>query len=223
MKNILAGLIIIIVSFVHVISQEINPPSLGLHLGMKAGISVIETPEGRQNGISFNSLPEFGINSFYPISKSSNLGIILNIEYSTYSFIIKDFSKGTNYFHEASYITFNPNINFNGLTFGFGFGMPSSANVEGVNIDTKVINTMIDFRIGYNYPIFVDETGTINIYFIAFYMLTNVFDNFKSDDPLKLIIPEIKNYPITNVHNPRAASVSIGFKYDFNFSDTETK
>ena len=144
----------LLISFINVFPAGIHSPSIGLNLGLKAGISVIETPEGRQNGISFNGLPEFGINAFYPVSNTGNLGITLNFEYSTYSFIIKDFGKNTKFVHESSYITFNPNLYFNGLTFGFGFGLPSSASMEGVNIDTKVINTMVDFRFGYIYPIF---------------------------------------------------------------------
>ena len=70
---------------------------------------------------------------------------------------------------------------------------------------------------------FEDETGIINIYFYASYMLTKVYDNFKVNDPLKLIVPELEGYPITDVHNPRVASISIGFKYDFNLNSKETK
>jgi hypothetical protein len=223
MKKKYVYIFVFLISFLRLFSQTIHPVSIGLNLGMKAGISVIETPEGRQNGISFNSLPEFGINGFYPISKSSNLGLSLNLEYSTYSFVIKDFGKGTKYVHEASYITFNPNLYFNGITFGFGLGLPSIANMDGINIDAKVINTMIDFKFGYIYPIFEDETGIINIFFNASYMLTKVFDNFKINDPLKLTVPEIVGYPITDANNPRTASVTLGFKYDFNLNSTEAK
>ena len=212
--------ILIFVYFISVfivLSQANYPPSIGLELGMKAGISVIQTPIGRQNAIEISSLPDIGIVGYYPISETSPLGINIKLDYNNYSYGMKDFGTGQVYKQSMSYISFNPSIYFNGIIFGFGVGFPVSANYDGNSIDIGIINTLYDLRFGYSYDIFYDESARLSISLIGSYMLNGVINDFDKNDPFELIIPQVENYDINNSHNPRAAGIYLGISYHYLF------
>jgi hypothetical protein len=63
-----------------------------------------------------------------------------------------------------------------------------------------------------------DETGSLNIFFYAGYMLNNVMDDFPKNDPLQGIIPYSPEQTISDDLNMRAASICVGFNYLFNLS-----
>jgi len=152
-----------------------------------------------------------------PITEESLLGMRLNIFYSSYSYGIKDFSDNTVYQHNLSYLKFNPELFFSGFMFGFSYALNLDGNMEGQRITSSHLNDLAEFSIGYEIPLFVDETGRLSLYFRGGYMLGGIFDNFTQHDPLKNIVPEDETFPVNNSHNPRAAWLLVGFNYMFNF------
>lgn len=218
-KFILASLIIyILASAAH--AQENFSKSVGIYAGMKAGINGVEPPEGRKSALSFNGLPDFGITSYLPVSSSAQLAAIVDLGYSSYSFITKNAwgdLPDMEFVHNFSYLTLSPKFYFHSFMFGFKFGVPLAADIEGADVDTDQIDMMAEVVLGGMFPLYYDETGRFDIYIEASYMLTGLYDNFAKDDPLRNKIPEASFDPITNDSNPRVASLTIGFNYMFNF------
>lgn len=191
--------------------------SAGINAGFRAAISGVETPIGRQNAVAFSAVPEAGLSFYLPVAEETLLGAKFNLFYSSYSFGIKDFSDNTVYQHNFSYLKFNPELFFAGFLFGFSYAVPLDGNMEGENIKSSHLVDLAEFSIGYEIPLFVDETGRLNLYLRGGYMLGGIFDNFIEQDPLKTIVPEDQTFPVNNSHNPRAAWFLVGFNYMFNF------
>lgn len=216
---------IFIFAFVELSSQEIGNYYFGFgpYLSMKAGINHINTPIGRKNGVNLNKIPDFGINTFIPISIASKLGITVDAGYSTYSYIIENESNGDKFAHNYSYLTLCPSMFFAGFQFGFSFGYPIVAEYEGIEIPADDLDLIAELRLGYTYPLFSDETGRLAVFISAGYMLNGMYVDFEEDDPLKDVVPSPPsiNQRITNGFNPEAASVAIGFLYHFNFPPLE--
>lgn len=191
---------------------------LGPMVGVRAGVNGVDTPENRQNGMAFGKLPDFGITANIPLSKSNKIGLHANLGYHTYSYAIKDYNSGDKYAHNLSYFAINPNLYFNGFVMGFNIGIPMSGDVEGKSIETGDLNMLFEFRMGGHINLMEDETGSLNIFFYAGYMLNNVIDDFPKNDPLKGIIPYSPEQTISDDLNMRAASICVGFNYLFNLS-----
>jgi hypothetical protein len=214
MKKIIIILSIFLVVGSMADAEENYPYSVGPAVSMKAGINGVNTPQGRKNGLAFNSVPDFGVSSYIPVSKSSKLGAIVDIMYNNYSYNIENVHSGEDYAHEYSYLTFGASLYFKGLTMGFVFGTPLSASY-GADIDTENISTMTEFKISGIIPLMNDETGRLNLFIRAGYMLSGIYDDFGKHDPLKETIPAEPPEKITNEFNPRGASIAIGFNYLF--------
>lgn len=213
--KILVNILIFFISIAFAYSQANYPISVGLELGMKTGISVIQTPIGRQNAIEISSLPDIGIVGYYPISENAPLGILAKLDFNNYSYGMKDFGTGQVYKQSMSYISFNPSIFFKGIIFGFGFGLPISANYDGNEIDVANINALYDLRFGYSFDIFYDESARLSLSIIGSYMLKGVINDFVKNDPFKTIIPQVENYEINNSHNPRGTGITLSISYHY--------
>ena len=217
-RIIILGLTFMLLSGFEIFAHSDYDFSIGPYLSAKGGINGVNTPSGRKNGVAINTVPDFGITGYYPLSRTSNLGISLDIGYSTYSYLIKVSSLDKEFTHTYSYITLSPNFAFEFLLIGFNFGFPVKANY-GPEIDIDKLDAISEFRIAVNIPLLKDETGSLNIFIQAGYMLTGIYDDFENDDPLidEGVIPRQPNR-LTNEHNPRAASLLIGLNYLFNLS-----
>jgi hypothetical protein len=219
MKKIIIFILFTAVSlqFAKAQDEELYPLSIGPLLSGKLGISGVDTPLGRKNGLAVSPLPDMGITAYLPTNTYANLGALLSLEVSSYSFIMQDVDKETDYQHNLQYVTFSISFYFDKFWLGFGTGLNVGANYEGVEIDTDIINTMYDVRIGFMYPIYYDKDARLNVFIEGSYMLKGIYDDFVDKDPLKDIIPEKQDERITNIHNPRVAAVRIGFNYMFQF------
>ncbi|MBM2814284.1 MAG: hypothetical protein HW421_1046 [Ignavibacteria bacterium] len=219
MKKYLFYLVALLMILPATLSSQIDENTRGMEIGpfisMKAGINAVNPPNVRKNAIAFNGLPDFGLAFFVPLSQTNNIGVEFVGAYSTFTYSI-DRAFGTlSYKHSFSYSTLAANFNFDFLTAGFIFGLPISADF-GPQLDVNLLNIISEFHIGGSYPVMSDETGSLVVFITAGIMLTNIFNDFKKDDPLINLMPVSTDQQLTNDYNPRAASVSIGFKYMFN-------
>lgn len=195
-------------------AQMMKVLSIGPTIGYKAGISVVNTPLGRKNGVSFNKLPDFGLLSYIPMSKSENIGLQLDIMYTQYSYKMvsaHDNKKEFNFHH--SYIAINPNFYFKGMIFGFAILIPNNSKIEDSEIKNSFINTSFMLNLGYQHQIYIDDSGELNIFLNGGYFLNGVYKDFSKNDPMNSILPADER--VTKIHNPRIASLQVGFNFLF--------
>ncbi len=187
--------------------------SFGLNASVKAGVSIIETPKGRQNGLSFNQYPDVNLSLYIPITLEERIGAITEVGFTNYSYLINNYSTGTSYKNSFSFIGLTQSIYFNGFLFGFGVNFPVSYDIDGATQKLDNVNTTFDLQFGYMYDLYRDESASFAVFIKAFYQLNGNFSEFTKNDPFKTLIPEVAGYPINNGHNPRAVALSIGFSY----------
>jgi len=222
MKTFIGILIIGIFCSINIFSQDTKTNGLGPSLVYKSGISVVNTPKGRKNGISFNKIPDFGVSFYMPLSKTSNLGITTDVCYSTYSYKLKSAHNSNEYQFNHSYLTINPNFFFSGFLLGVSFGVPLNSKFgDGIVIDTKTQKVVAEVKIGGMIPIFQDDTGELNIVILGGYFFSGIYDDFVKNDPLskKGLLPT--DELLTKIFNPRLASLGVGFNFHFNLVKKE--
>ncbi|HPI20121.1 MAG TPA: hypothetical protein PKY56_07090 [Candidatus Kapabacteria bacterium] len=198
--------------------QDANRFLIGPSLGMKAGVNGAPSLEGRKNGLAFNGIPEIGISAFYWLSDTSNLAFHCDLSYSTYSFLQKSGINDKEFTEKFGYLKFGADFYFSNFLLGFGVGLPLSGDIEGNEIDTKILNALTEIRLAGWLPVVADETGTLNLFIQASYMLTGVFKDYSKNDPLLSYLPPSTPYNVAEKYNPRVVSLSIGFNYLFNLN-----
>lgn len=189
----------------------------GPYLDFKTGVNGTDSPRGRKNALGFNGIPDFGFTTYLPISATSDLAVTFDFGYSTYTYRQQNYDTEENFDFRYSYATFCASFYFEKFLIGFNFGYPVSADF-GETIDVDLLSSLAEIEFGYSYPMFEDETGVLNAYIKAGYFLTGVYDDYDEDDPVKELAPVQAPDRLTNAFNPRAASVSIGINYLFNFT-----
>lgn len=203
-------------------SQDNYNMCIGTYISAKMGINGVNPPNGRQNGINFNSLPDFGMEYYVPLSMTSQLGLLFDLGYSTYSYKIKAYPYLLNTFitwdsvftHQYSYVTLGTNLFFDGMTLGFNIGFPSSAKLMTATIKTSDLSTILELTIGGRINLFGDETGRFTLYINGGYMISGIYKDFAKSDPINNLFKPPQT--LTNIFNPRAASLSLGLNYMFN-------
>lgn len=198
-------------------SQDFKTTSVGPYIGYRAGISTVVTPQGRKNGVGFNNIPEFGISSYFPLTSEANIGIVGELGYSTYSYLMKSGRPdGTEYQLTHSYLTINPNFYFKGFFAGIALGMPMASDYDGVEIKTSTQEIIAELKIGGMIPVYKDRSGELNFIIVGGYFLSGVYKDFVKNDPMKVLLGT--DEPVTNIFNPRPASLMIGFNFLFNLN-----
>ncbi|NLO19676.1 MAG: hypothetical protein GX121_07365 [Ignavibacteria bacterium] len=199
-------------------SSEFDRLFLGPSLGVKAGLNGAPSLEGRKNGMAFCGIPEIGMNALYWLSDSSDLAINFDISYSSYAFEQKSWAGNLSFPQRYSYLKLGADFYFSQFLAGFGVGFPLNGDIEGNKIDKSILNTIAEIRLAGWFPVMSDETGTLNIFVQASYMLNGIFDDYPKNDPLLNQLPPSPPYSVTEKYNPRAVSLSIGFNYLFGLS-----
>lgn len=212
-KIIIATLFILTFSLVR--AQDAHEFSWGPYLQLKAGVNGGNIPEGRKNAVLFNGVPDFGLSIYYPLGEFYDIGLMADLGMSTYAFGQKDVINAVQYDLKFSYLTFAPYFYFQGFMAGLALGYPLMADY-GAEIDTKHVAFMAELRLSGMYPLYMDESGSLNAVLHAGYMLTGVYEDFPVDDALKEIIPALPPQVHTNKYNPRVISISLGINYLFN-------
>ncbi len=214
-KIVIAFLIAVTISGAQA-QEDFHYRSAGPFLAFKTGVNGGYIPTGRKNSVAFNGMPDLGFTLFYPLGEESDLGLLVDLAYTTYAYGIKGVDVNYDEALKYNYITLGPSIHFNGFTAGLNFGIPVGNNF-GDKLDVDKMNFMVEVRLGYYYPVLNDEDGTLNVFAQAGYMLTGIYKNFTKDDPLLKIVPPTYPERFTDKYNPRAVSLMIGLNYLLNF------
>jgi hypothetical protein len=200
--------IILLSAYSNSISKEPGLPGVGAFLSLKGGVNAAEVPNGIKNGFVFNGIPDFGLTGYLPFSKTSTVGISLDLAYNTYAYKFKYPAYEETI--KVSYFGIGPSLNASGFLLGLNIGIPLSASLEGDfsgSPDTENYATFVEIRIGGMIPVYEDKTGILNINLMGGYFLTGQENTDKTNTDDK--------------YNPHPASISFGISYLFNINSKQ--
>lgn len=226
MKKIIFTILVIIFLMGELKSQEILPMAIGPYISFAGGVNANDVPKGRKNGFTFSNLPDFGLNYYLPFTKTANLGLSLDLSYSTYPYQMKNYYTSTPYDFYFHYFEINPSVFFSGFTFGFNVSIPMMGEIDNGVDFTDDLNTTYGLHLGGVIPIFSNETGRVNFIIEGNYAFSGTYKDYNiTNDPMTRYAPP--ETPLNDALNPRNGSVSIGFSYLFHLTkpqsfDTET-
>lgn len=214
MKKLLFIATIFMLSATQVLPQGM---SLGPNIFYKAGISAVDTPSGRKNGVAPSEYPDLKLVFHYPFNEKQSIGITTDIGLSNFSYVMESYETKHKTTVNHSYFTINPNMNFGGFLLGLQVGIPISSNYDGKEIKTSTQKITADVTIGGMIPVFKDKIGVLNIIVFGSYNFTGVYKDFVNDDPMQApnACPVCPN-GLSESNNPRPASLGLGFNFLFN-------
>lgn len=200
--------------------------SIGAYILAKAGVNTA-VAKGRMTDVNINSLPDFGVSVFAPFQAGGRLGIGLDLGYATYTYINKPLTAANDdntIVEQYSYVNVFPHLNLSGIVFGVNLGlsprghgksqsgrtMPLTTDPNRTELSSDELSTLVEVRLGGNFPIWEHSTGHLNLYLMAGYALSRVYSDYKTyryswDDNIS---PSASN-------NPRPASLAVGLAYYF--------
>lgn len=212
-------------------SQDIDPMAVGVFVAGKASTNVSTAKVLFDNSFAVAPVSDFGVTGYIPLSKRKNMGVLLDVGMSSYSYTEKlksDPSKEDSAFtHKYSYLTIGPSFTASYITFGFNLGLPMGVirkngsgteitTIDGFRtltssqIDTTVysdekdnLKTTLEIRVGAMVPVLKTSLGRLNVFANAGYMISNIL----KDEYFKL--PSLKDA------NPSIFSFSIGVNFLF--------
>jgi hypothetical protein len=223
MRKTLLVLFIVFTSTASMLAQDIY---LGPYVLLKGGTNVAGVPDGLKTSANFNGIPDFGLTARWMFDKYSNLGVVLDFGYSTYSFRVgpdnaDQATDASTIIFKPSYITVVPSIYLSGFTLGFAFGFPAAYSVMSATGDDKsgqflanvkdINGPLIELRVGGMIPVLKSEKGILSILVQGGYMLTGMVDNTYWEKYSSTFKDE--------ANNPKVLSLGVGVNYLFNLSE----
>jgi len=211
------------------LSQDIDPIAVGVFLAGNGSSNVSKARLNSENGFAVTPLSDFGITGYIPVSKRKNMGVLLDVGMSSYSYSEKPTANPTDettITNKFNYLSISPSFTASYITFGFNLGLPMSAsrkNGSGTEVTTidsfpivkngvndkllsdvkDNLNPVIEIRVGAMIPVVKSTLGRLNIFAKAGYMISKML----KDDYYK-----VAGFSDTN---PSMFSVSIGINYLF--------
>ncbi|HZV11667.1 MAG TPA: hypothetical protein VFA55_00510 [Candidatus Kapabacteria bacterium] len=205
MKKLVYCVLFVIISVYSAQAQNIYPMAVGPFITLKGGVNTGTIPNGTKTDFALNSIPDFGATAYFPFSDSSNIGVAVDLGYSTYGIRSKPNTGAvdSNTFDSSySYLTLSPSLNANVFTLGFNFGIPLAASAKNLsgnqnrNLNTSLLSMLVELRVGAMIPLMNDATGRLDLIVQGGYMLSGMYSSSTSS-------------------NPKAASIALGLNYLF--------
>jgi len=156
-----------------------HPMSVGLEIGYKAGINAAEVPEGTKNGVSFASMPDFGVQFYMPFQGQNYMGLLANIGYYTFPYKFTFENTNAELKYNTSYIGLGADFYVSGFTVGVNYGFPSAATIGDADLNTETLAGAFEFRLGAHIPMMVTSSGRLNLNIRASYFVTGQFNESK--------------------------------------------
>jgi hypothetical protein len=215
----------------------------GAYVSGKVGLNT-KVADGFKSDVSFNSVPDFGATVLLAFGKRNNIGIGLDLGYSTDSYISKpdDFIRNgptdlNTIKEQYHYLGLFPHLYFSGFVVGVNIGLPSSATTrsktghdvsvrdQGGPSDpplaipamdyTDSLATIFEIKLGGRLPVSDDPLGRLNIEVMATYSLTHLYKY------AGFYYGAYSNDGVSNKHNlnsdynPLPVTLSLGISYQF--------
>lgn len=181
--------------------ESVNHPlAIGIELGFKAGINAADVPTGTKNGVSFANTPDFGAQFYMPFQGQNYMGLLANIGYYTFPYKFTFENVNTEAKYNASYIGLGADFYVSGFTVGANYCFPSSAKINDTELNTEVLASVFEFRLGAHIPIMINSSGRLNLNIRGSYFVTGQLDQSK----------------LIGGKNTNPASLMFGLSYLFN-------
>lgn len=204
--------------------KELYPFSFGAGIYGKASTNAVVQPEARKTDFIFNNVPDFMLNAYLPYSSTNDIGLFTEMGFNNHQFFTEDANNGENYTSSINYFSIAPYLYMEDFLIGFSisvpiaadYGLPSGTALPNDEVsELERLNNLFELRLGYIYTLYEDYNGRLNISILASYSMNGLFNNYEENDPYKELIIQPEDYRVTEVFNPRIASINIGISYFF--------
>lgn len=222
-------------------AEEVSTPiQLGAHVGVRAGINASEIPTGWKTGVGVGSLPDIGLSGIVPVSAEYNLSTLMDIGVMSTSYKTKPFyspSDSNTTVTQNQYLSFAPSLLYRYGYVGLNIGIPLASTLSTSDETTTTSSFMsnkqasafnnelallLELRVGGYLPLIRDNEGTLSAFLLFSYQLSGTYSSFtKVRDSI---------YPagdgtgsVSDIHNPRALSLSLGLRYLFDWSHSSAE
>lgn len=218
MKKYILVIIISLFWLNDVFAQKLYPLSVGLGSDIRSGLNISLVPQGRKLDMNISVIPDFSGSVYLPYSLDYNIGTLIDMSYSTIGHTMKDEVSGGKYESNISYLALSSSIYLEGFVAGLELGFPMSSSVDGDFNEGSLSSVIYSIRLGAMISILENEGGRLTFNALGNFMLNNVYEDYVDNDPLRDISTIRTGFPITEQHNPRVFSLSLGITYFFNIN-----
>ncbi|MEI6090612.1 MAG: hypothetical protein WCR42_09190 [bacterium] len=189
--------------------------SVGAQLIWGGGFSWTPSKIGNNSPVCFNNLPDITAVGYLPLSSQIKLGVLgeIGLHSTSYANALETNPENPT-ITQIKYFIFGASAFYNGIYAGLNYGFPISGKRSDNNTSSPLAAesfvSLLDFKLGYNYPIWEDPAkGRLNLvaqidFTMKGLMLTDIVD--ETD------IYHIKRY------NYQPLQFKIGLNYLFNMT-----
>lgn len=205
MRSLLVGAAALMITATGASAQML---SAGAGILFKGGLNGGEIPNGFKTDPNFNPMPDISAMGLLRFSKTSDMGVMLEIGTAEYTFRMRPENESFANESNTLVVTYprfavTPSLYLGGFTLGASFGFGSTATSKSLDGklelsadegDVKSLTT--ELRIGGLIPLWKHPDGVLNLNLSAGYMLSGTDDT-------------------TGDTNPKPISAGIGISYLF--------
>lgn len=213
------------------------PMQIGVHAGIRSGVNISEIPSGWKTGIAFGSLPDLGLTAIVPISAEYALSALVDIGVMSTSYRTKPFYSPTDsntVITQNNYLSFAPSVLFRFGYLGLNMGIPLSStrsasdetvsgtsfvNAQQASALNNELSMLFELRLGGYFPLIRDEEGVLSAFALLSYQLNGSYSSFNKVQDVVYPAGDGTGV-VTDTHNPRTLSLTIGMRYVFDWSKT---
>jgi hypothetical protein len=232
MKKVVLFVLLMVSCSISSFAQDIDPLAVGVFIAGKGGTNTSTAKLGLESGFAIAPLSDFGITGYIPVSRKKNMGVLVDVGMSSYSFVEDSTKNPTDVnkiTHKFNYLTIGPSFTVSYITFGVNIGLPmgtSRKNGAGTEVstidnftvlkgnittivpsDTKDnLEPIFEIKAGTMIPVVKTSLGRLNVFANAGYMMSRILKEEY------FIQPNIKDT------NPSVFSFSIGINFLFTIS-----
>lgn len=197
--------------------------SIGAFVAAKVGVNTA-VAKGRKTDININPLPDLGISLLAPFQAGGRIGIGLDLGYATYSYVNtpdRSVTDDNTIIERYSYVNVFPHLNLGGVVLGVNLGFSPKGRAEtrsgrqvavatngNTELSSNELGTLVEVRVGGNFPVWETSIGHLNLYLMGGYALNGLFSDYQQ------YIYSRDNYITPSAsNNPRPASLAVGLAY----------
>ena len=184
MRSIITLTVIAVIATTSASAQML---SAGAGFLFKAGLNGGTIPEGYKTDVNFNSMPDLSAMALLRFSKTSDMGVMLEIGTTEYTFRMRPENESVadvsnTFTYHVPRFAVTPSLYLGGFTLGAAFGFGSKAtskNLSGTNeftMDEEDVESLTtELRLGGQIPLWKHDDGVLNLNLHAGYVLSGLF------------------------------------------------
>jgi hypothetical protein len=193
--------------------------SLGAQLMWGGGFSWPEAYPGYNSPVSLNNLPDITAIGYLPLSSQIKFGILGEVGLLGTSYASAPENNTKNIVTtQIKYIVLGAAVYYSGIYMGLNYGFPIAGsrndNNESTSIASEAFVKLIDFKLGYDYPIWEDPAkGRLNFVAQVNFTMAGLLTN-----DLTVSVPKPGDEYNVRRYNFQPLQFKIGLNYFFNMA-----